>query len=208
MPGMLRARFFFAPLLLSLLMPGCDEATAEPVEDAARGQTAGKLDHLSGSCGSVDACGGKSNGECWCDESCWSYGDCCSDAAEICNVDECNLTEQTGCEPGEACAFEGVAVCQPASFMCQPQDAKALGQCFHVLGYAFDGNQCVKLQGCTCKGSECVFISDSMSECEAIYSQCTEGTCPDPADPNVKYHAFDSATCARISGARGRARGL
>ncbi|MBI2897826.1 MAG: hypothetical protein HYY06_29980 [Deltaproteobacteria bacterium] len=47
----------------------------------------GKADSSQGSCrgtGGATYCGKKSNGACWCDDQCASYGDCCSDRAEVC----------------------------------------------------------------------------------------------------------------------------
>jgi len=56
-------------------------ATPDPGE---RGPI-GKADSF-GSCASDtgDACGGQSDGNCWCDASCVEFGDCCDDRALIC----------------------------------------------------------------------------------------------------------------------------
>jgi hypothetical protein len=41
---------------------------------------------LSGSCrdGGGDHCGGRSDGQCWCDDSCELWGNCCADRADVC----------------------------------------------------------------------------------------------------------------------------
>lgn len=46
----------------------------------------GKAD-AAGSCRSADGddfCGGRSDGACWCDDECVSFGDCCSDVVAVC----------------------------------------------------------------------------------------------------------------------------
>ncbi len=39
-----------------------------------------------------DRCGGKSSGNCWCDEACSTFGDCCSDYADACEGESCDPT--------------------------------------------------------------------------------------------------------------------
>lgn len=62
--------------------PGSDneDNSTDPQED--RGPI-GKAD-MVGSC--QGHCGGKSEGNCWCDDSCTGYGDCCADV-DICTSD-------------------------------------------------------------------------------------------------------------------------
>lgn len=51
----------------------------------------GKADEIRGSCeASSNACGGRSNGNCWCDEICVEYGDCCEDIVSVCGFDRCD----------------------------------------------------------------------------------------------------------------------
>ncbi len=68
--------------LILLLAPllACDPAQSTPADDAARGPI-GKAD-LVGSC--EGSCGGPSTGNCWCDESCSAFGDCCNDVQDFC----------------------------------------------------------------------------------------------------------------------------
>lgn len=78
-----------SPFLPLLFVLGCDPTAAEPAaggDSAAERGTIGKAD-LHGTC--VDACGGKSNGNCYCDELCGSFGDCCSNYAPVCEDDPC-----------------------------------------------------------------------------------------------------------------------
>ena len=61
-------------------------ATADDAAPTGERQALGKADNV-GSClgeDGEDACGGKSDGNCWCDESCQEYGDCCADMVDVC----------------------------------------------------------------------------------------------------------------------------
>ncbi len=55
------------------------------IQEGEPGQTLAE----SGTCAA--SCGGPSDGQCWCDVWCAEYGDCCLDAADYCEVDECLL---------------------------------------------------------------------------------------------------------------------
>jgi hypothetical protein len=110
------------PLLLTLAA-----ACSAPLDgaDRERGTALGKADSIgscAGQCGDIgDA------GDCYCDDACSDYGDCCDDVAVECQLDECNPTTSTGCDYGELCvpgvclAFclpDDPGCCQPAT--CQP----------------------------------------------------------------------------------------
>lgn len=78
-----RARMRALLASLSLLLAACS------IDAGGRGDAdrhpLGKAD-ASGSCkdGDGDHCGGKSDGNCWCDEECARFGDCCSDHTAVC----------------------------------------------------------------------------------------------------------------------------
>lgn len=77
-------------LALSWLLLGACSAPDSPSHSTAPAERVpiGKAD-LTGSCRQAtgDACGGKSvGGNCYCDDGCAKYGDCCSDAASVCGV--------------------------------------------------------------------------------------------------------------------------
>jgi len=89
--------------------PGGDEGS---VVEPERGPL-GKADAI-GSCAASDGgdyCGGPSlEGNCWCDDQCDEYGDCCSDEPAVCDpepeIDFCLHDEQCGsgyCDYEEAC---------------------------------------------------------------------------------------------------------
>jgi hypothetical protein len=92
--------FFALPFALLVAVPGCfaeptadaDEELQANSDDAERGAI-GKAD-LYGLCMEIDIkyCGGQSSGNCWCDDQCEFYGDCCSDYQPTCVDDapQCN----------------------------------------------------------------------------------------------------------------------
>ena len=64
------------------ILTGC-AASGDPADDPR--YPLGKEDSF-GTCASAsgDLCGGKSDGNCWCDSACAGHGDCCSDKADTC----------------------------------------------------------------------------------------------------------------------------
>lgn len=116
---------------LFVTMTGCDTASPDldPVRPAQERGALGKAD-LIGSCadGEANFCGGKSDGTCWCDELCVEYGDCCTDAAEVCGLEP----EPTACGgfAGLACPDGLVCVDDPDD-ACDPQNggADCIGIC-------------------------------------------------------------------------------
>ncbi len=112
-----------AAAISALLLGGCDREPSSEDTDRQPPATAGKADAPEGSCvdGPLQAvsCGAQGSGECWCDEQCASYGDCCVDAAEVCGVDTC-VPDGDGCGPGLTCIeVDGVAECRAACDLAQ-----------------------------------------------------------------------------------------
>lgn len=72
--------------LAALLAAGCDNASPDTQSAEQPRVPLGKADAApSGSC--EDACGGpSSDGPCWCDDLCVTYGDCCLDKAAVCDA--------------------------------------------------------------------------------------------------------------------------
>ncbi len=76
-------RNLLSPLLPLLLVGACSPALSSESGDPERGPL-GKADAI-GSC--EGACDGPALvGNCWCDDECDAYGDCCSDKVEICEA--------------------------------------------------------------------------------------------------------------------------
>jgi hypothetical protein len=67
-------------IVASLLLAACSTSS----NDQSGRRPIGKAD-LVGSC-SADECGGASvEGNCWCDDECLTFGDCCADKATVCD---------------------------------------------------------------------------------------------------------------------------
>lgn len=116
----------FTRRLLTLLVPTLLAACASE-EDAERGTI--ERSHLYGSCEAADGdfCGDKSKGNCYCDEVCETYGDCCWDYEAVCEVQTCGGLQDPGCSDGEYCNFsdtpfcgaaDGLGVCEPVPEAC------------------------------------------------------------------------------------------
>jgi len=77
-------RNLFVALTASAALVGCVDA--DSVGDLDTGDRGGKTDdYLYGSC--ADACGDQSlDGNCYCDDMCDYFGDCCDDKAAVCDA--------------------------------------------------------------------------------------------------------------------------
>ncbi len=121
---------------------GCDADAPQPSEEPSeeRGPL-GKGD-AAGSCLTQDgdACGGQSDGACWCDEQCVAFGDCCADVDEVCGCtplecgpDECGAVADgcggvvqcgdAGCGDEEECTPSSVLVTTNGEQNTQPEVA-------------------------------------------------------------------------------------
>ncbi|HZO16442.1 MAG TPA: hypothetical protein VFB62_24375 [Polyangiaceae bacterium] len=186
------------PFVILSLLPttfaacALDDATSDSSdEEIVERKFIGKGDHVTGSCiAPNDAlyCGGKSKlGNCWCDEACSTYGDCCSDYTQACVTPTCDPTMicaqvltcvdgkmyPTGCGPSNC--DDPIGPCGGDD--CAPQDAKGTGLCLAYFGVKWNGSSCVGLSGCSCVGSDCDELYDSNVECEAAHQSCNEPSC-------------------------------
>jgi hypothetical protein len=95
---MMKSLFFFA--VVTTLAGGCSFNSTSPVPEG-RGEAALGSGTCQGSCGTLSKGGG-----CWCDDLCATFGDCCADVEDICELDECRLEESgvsVGCADGQSC---------------------------------------------------------------------------------------------------------
>ncbi len=124
----MRIRFFAA--LLPLFAACSIETGSTGNSEGDRGGL-GKAD-LVGSCEHKghELCGGKGKGNCWCDEACVDFGDCCSDVDEVCGIEEpepegtiCGGFIGSPCADDEFCSFEPEAICgfADATGVCLPR---------------------------------------------------------------------------------------
>lgn len=136
-------------LVLSACAP--DSSPVEVEEDTSADRD--ELRALRGSC--VDSCGGKSQskrGNCWCDEECSEYGDCCTDYEDVCGeppVELC-LTD-AACGAGSYCDHTECLSNCPDGMVCP---AVCYGQCVES---PVTNPQCGGFAGLPCPdGLECV----------------------------------------------------
>jgi hypothetical protein len=175
--------------ILSMILIGCVEP--EEAERPERRGKLGKADHVAGTCNEAGACGGKSSGTCWCDDLCSQYGDCCSDAAEVCLVDECEA-DGSGCHDGMVCNQSSPNNC--VDDPCAPQDAAGQGSCEAFFGYAWDGTGCVGISGCSCSGSDCGNLTFDQAACEQAHNLCNDTVEPEQCDGFAGLQCSDPDT--------------
>lgn len=118
---------------LLFLGTGCANEAQRPLASTAasdedRGPI-GKAD-LVGSCADDDGgdfCGGPSYGNCWCDDLCEQFGDCCSDRAPVCEGEEVEFCTDghvaavdvfTAATDGKECKGEELHCVTPDGFAC------------------------------------------------------------------------------------------
>jgi hypothetical protein len=115
--------------------------------------------------------------------------------------------EGEDCDEGYASVEECYIAHQDCPNACDPQDARAVGDCERVLGHAWDGERCRVLVGCTCEGEDCEegSLFASIEECEAAYPGCPRGTC-EPMDVRgegfcrvILGHHWDGLRCRALS---------
>jgi len=78
---MTRTALLFS-LPVAALFAACAADATDSGSQAARGPI-GKAD-MVGSCALTDCDGAAPDGNCWCDDQCVEYGDCCGDRVEVC----------------------------------------------------------------------------------------------------------------------------
>jgi hypothetical protein len=103
-------RVLIAALAQSTALAGCSAGEGSGPGEVERGPL-GKADAV-GSC--VDACDGPSvDGNCWCDDLCSFYGDCCADKVAVCDEASVACGGWLGdtCAAGEYCHFTDDAFC-------------------------------------------------------------------------------------------------
>lgn len=135
----MRARALLLTLGLSFLA-ACDTSPSdgEPASTAGAEEDRGGLGKadLVGSCEfqGYELCDGPGVGNCWCDDLCVYYGDCCHDADDVCGIDvpepegepcggflgdTCGENEYCAYEPGAYCgAADATAICEVRPEVC------------------------------------------------------------------------------------------
>ena len=109
-----------------------------------------------GSCGGAGTCLPRPSE---CEESC--PGVCGCDGVRYCNA--C-VAEQAGQ------GVDPAASCEPVS--CEAMDATGEGLCGAFFGYAWDGEACAPVNGCSCVGADCEATFEELGACEAAHRSC------------------------------------
>lgn len=171
-------RTFTVALALSWPL-ACVSTTPEPTPESPEERAPlGKADAY-GSCagdeGEPSYCGGKSDGNCWCDEICSVFGDCCADVRDVCGDTsppepvECLASSQ--CEGDQYCHFESecgegpIGICKPIAAGCNKHLAPVCG--CDAVTYAND---------CFAAAAAVSVQSDGPCPGDETYETC-EGAC-------------------------------
>ncbi|MBI4605820.1 MAG: hypothetical protein HY721_27960 [Planctomycetes bacterium] len=88
---------------------------------------------------------------------------------------------------------------------CDSMDARGVGECKKLLGFAWDGRRCLTLGGCECEGADCGRLYPSADACQAAVAGCPISCEPmDAAGTGaclvVIGWAWDGAACRALSG--------
>jgi hypothetical protein len=169
----MRFKFGAAVFVLAMIFAG---GCAPQVEDDGRGT----LDRASviGSC-AVDDCGGQaSDGNCWCDELCDFYSDCCGDKEEVCDAPQ---PEQCGGFANLQCSDSTMVCVDDPSDSCDPDNggADCSGICVEPEPEP-EPEFCGGFAGIQCsEGLECVDVPDDGCDPQNGGADCA-GQCVEP----------------------------
>ena len=112
------------------------------------------------------ACGGQSLGNCFCDEACFGYGDCCDDVCDTCeeywDVDPPLCPFSKICGDG-ICGWSGSENCStcPVECACDP------------------GTECVEGE-CQCEGKEEICFNNQDDDCDGLVDEGCQWNCSAP----------------------------
>ncbi|NUP10658.1 MAG: hypothetical protein HOW73_31830 [Polyangiaceae bacterium] len=142
-------------------LAGCAPGSVSFDDDESTAERGDELKAKKGSC--VDSCGGKTQskgGNCWCDEECVEFGDCCADYEDVCEAapePELCLTDAS-CGAGQYCDHTECLSNCPDGMVCP---AVCYGQCL-------DGapvQHCGGFAGLQCPGGM-ICIDDPADDCD------------------------------------------
>ncbi|MEM6990838.1 MAG: hypothetical protein AAF721_10080 [Myxococcota bacterium] len=221
---------YLSPLfLVGSLAAACSVSDAGPANDTTERGPLGKADAV-GTCelpNGVDFCGGKGTGNCWCDDACVDFGDCCSDAGEVCEIDDagddddgevcgevlCALfcengfkTDEDGCE---VCECQGQFCGGIANIQCpQGEQCVGVGDFPDAGGFCEPFPFCGGFPGFPCpEGLICVDIpgdgcdppegADCGGMCVPPVEECTPETCG-PAPEVATIDCGDGTTAGPV----------
>ena len=133
-------------------------------------------------CGTMDVAG---QGECFCamgffwdGEQCAALDGVCECVGEDCDalyqtMDECVSAHESCEEPVRRIECGNQALHTRANDSCEAMDAVGEGACYCAMGYKWDGESCVSLDGsCECVGVDCDSLFQTEAECLSAHESC------------------------------------
>jgi hypothetical protein len=176
----MRTAKLFLLALLPLAPVACSESEEAAPAEAQERAPLGKADAF-GSCQTEhgDLCGGPSQGNCWCDDLCHDYGDCCADKVDTCDGPTLCLHEEH-CGSEQACDHSECLANCPPDMVCP---AVCWGQCVDLPEPGPDlclhDDDCAPAHGCD--HSECLSNCPPDMLCPAVcWGQCLPEPEPEP----------------------------
>ncbi len=158
------------------------------------GEGFGCVDHMCVAQTCADSCGGQGIGGCWCDDSCFNFGDCCPDVCDECPDED---AEACACVPecdGKECGWDGCwqdcGTCDEGAFctddglceVCECGDMQCgfngCGEpCGDFEGGCDEGAFCdddMMCQACDCGDAVCG-VDECGTPCGDLEGECAEG---------------------------------
>lgn len=141
----------------------------------------------------------------------WTGSECLEVTGCRCLGEDCDKLTETpeACEQNHAACGEapGGLACGSSQLFayehdaCGAMDAKAApdehGDCFCMLGFAWNGTACEPLANCRCVGEDCDKLSETQDQCEQAHAACG-------AEPqrlhcgSTQLFAFDHDACGAM----------
>lgn len=91
---------------------------------------------------------------------------------------------------------------------CDPAVAEGVGGCEKVLGYKWNGAECVALSGCSCEGAGCASLTDTLEACLAAHEGCQSPPVCEPqtaegaGDPGLIGIKWNGNECVELIGCK------
>jgi hypothetical protein len=163
-------------LLTFTLMAGCASDSQSPETAVERGP----LDEARsvGSCAGTDCDGNAPGGNCWCDDACIEFGDCCSDRVDVCEAPvtlACGGTAALDCSAGFFCEFGADAMCGSADEIgvCREIPSSCVAVLSPVCGCDGQtyGNSCEAAMAGVSVASQGACEEDTAQSCGGLFGQ-------------------------------------
>lgn len=96
----------------------------------------------------------------------WDGAECIGESGCDCEGADCDATF------GDLATCEAAySACTAPPVDCDVDDARGVGTCEPLRGYAWNGFSCVIVSGCSCAGTDCDSLS-TLEDCEAAHRTC------------------------------------